>query len=388
MEKSKFIPYGRQEVTKEDVDAVVKVLYSDFLTQGPAVPTFEQGLCNYTEAKYAVAVNSCTSALHIACLALGLGHGDILWTSPITFVATANCALYCGATVDFVDIDIDTALMSVEKLKEKLESAEKEGKLPKIVVPVHFAGQPCDMEEIYILGQKYGFKIIEDAAHAIGAKYQNKPIGNCQYSDITVFSFHPVKIITTGEGGAAMTNNQKYAEKMFLLRSHGITREPHKMYRSADKSWYYEQIELGFNYRMSDIQAALGSSQLNKLDKYILRRTDIAKWYDNKFQNIDVIPLTQKPSRESAHHLYVVMFKGHNRDEIYNDLRKNNIGVNLHYIPIYNQPFYKENNANRKLSVAENYYSKAISLPIFPNITQNNLDYIVNKLSSLLDKTY
>ena len=382
MEKSKFIPYGRQEVTQEDIDAVIQTLKSDFLTQGPAVPLFEQKLCSYTGARYSVAVNSCTSALHIACLALGLGPGDILWTSPITFVASANCALYCGASVDFVDIEPDTALMSVEKLKDKLEWAEKEGKLPKIVIPVHFAGQPCDMEEIYNLGQKYGFKIIEDAAHSIGAKYQNEPVGNCRYSDITVFSFHPVKIITTGEGGAAMTNSPSLADKMELLREHGITRDLDKMHNTPDGPWYYEQVDLGFNYRMTDIQAALGISQLDRLDQYIIQRCKIAKWYDTQFKDLPIDPLVLKTGNVSSHHLYVVRvqkgveFKG----ELYQFLIDNNIGVNVHYIPINQNFFYRKYFRNTEFPLSKEYYDKAITLPLNHKINNLELDFIVKKV--------
>ena len=384
LEKSEFIPYGRQDITKEDIETVVDVLRSDFITQGPAVPKFEEELCNYTGAKYAVAVNSCTAALHIACLALGLGPGDTLWTSPITFVASANCALYCGATVDFVDVEPDTALMSVEKLKEKLDQAEKEGRLPKIVIPVHFSGQSCDMKEIHELSKLYGFKVIEDAAHAIGAKYQNKSVGNCKYSDITVFSFHPVKIITTGEGGAAMTNNSLLAEKMELLRSHGITRNSTKMQKKLDGMWCYDQIALGFNYRMTDIQAALGYSQLYRLDKYVSRRTEISKWYDKKFKFLAIDPLVQRANRDSSHHLYVIRVKGEKgeRKRLYNNLYENGIGVNLHYIPIYKHTYYKYLDT---LNGAEDYYKKAISLPLFPNITDSELNKIVNTISNYFD---
>jgi UDP-4-amino-4,6-dideoxy-N-acetyl-beta-L-altrosamine transaminase len=378
LENSKLIPYGCQDITDKDIEAVVKVLRSDFLTQGSTVPAFEQKLCNYTGVKYTVVVNSCTSALHIACLALGLGPNDILWTSPITFVASANCALYCGASVDFVDIEPDTALMSVEKLKIKLELAEKEGRLPKIVVPVHFTGQPCDMKEIYDLGQKYGFKIIEDAAHAIGSKYENKLVGSCQYSDITVFSFHPVKIITTGEGGAAMTNSLLLAEKMKLLRSHGISRDPTKMKKKADGGWYYEQIDLGFNYRMTDIQAALGISQLSRLDAYVLRRSAISDWYDQQFKNLTIEPLIQKSNRSSAFHLYVVRVSNSKyRKELYDHLHENGIGVNVHYIPVYKQEHYNHCDV---LHEAEMYYQRAISLPMFPNITDSDLNKVMTKI--------
>jgi UDP-4-amino-4,6-dideoxy-N-acetyl-beta-L-altrosamine transaminase len=383
LEKSKLIPYGRQDITKGDISAVVDVLQSDFLTQGPAVPMFEQRLCDYTRAKYAVAVNSCTSALHIACLALELSHGDIMWTTPITFVASINCALYCGASVDFVDIEHDTALMSVDKLKEKLERAEIEGKLPKIVIPVHFAGQPCDMKEIYDLGQRYGFKIIEDAAHAIGAKYQNEPVGGCQYSDIAVFSFHPVKIITTAEGGVAMTNNSLLAEKMKLLRSHGITRDPVKMQKKPDGPWYYEQVDLGFNYRMTDIQAALGNSQLNRLDKYVSYRVKISKWYNEQLKDVNIFPLKQKPNRNSSCHLYVIRVKDGKqaRNRLYKNLHESGIGVNLHYIPVYKHAYY---NRSDVLYETENYYKEAISLPLFTALTDSDLDKIVSSVLNYL----
>jgi UDP-4-amino-4,6-dideoxy-N-acetyl-beta-L-altrosamine transaminase len=388
LEKSKFIPYGRQEITQKDIDAVIQTLKSDFLTQGPAVPLFEQKLCSYTGARYSIAVNSCTSALHIACLALGLGPGDILWTSPITFVASANCALYCGASVDFVDIEPDTALMSVEKLKDKLEWAEKEGKLPKIVIPVHFAGQPCDMEEIYNLGQKYGFKIIEDAAHAIGSKYKGESIGSCKYSDITVFSFHPVKIITTGEGGAAMTNSPSLADKMELLRGHGITRDLDKMHNTPDGSWYYEQIDLGFNYRMTDIQAAIGVSQLDRLDQYVIRRKEIVSWYNDFFVNNSIImPLKSKLNVDSAHHLYVVKIMGRKdeRNFVYDKLRGLGIGVNVHYIPIYRQPYYSFK--HDKLPGAEDYFKKTISLPLFPTISQKEMRFVANSMADSVSFT-
>ena len=380
MEKSESIPYGRQDITEEDIKAVIKVLRSDFLTQGPSIPAFEEKLCNYTGTKYSVAVNSCTSALHIACLALNLGPGDVLWTSPISFVASANCALYCGALVDFVDIEPDTALMSVQALEDKLKQAEQQGNLPKIVIPVHFAGQSCDMEAISKLGKKYNFRVIEDAAHAIGARYLNRTVGCCQYSDITVFSFHPVKVITTGEGGAALTNNLDAAKKMRLLRSHGITRDSKEMNNSNVSDWYYEQISLGFNYRMTDFQAALGISQLSRLDEYVAKRSKIAHWYDDQFEKIPVNPLIQKENGESSHHLYVLRIKNgeDERNKLYKYLRKNDIYVNLHYMPIYRQPYF-----NRKIRLlgAEEYYKSAISLPIFPTIGKNNLKKVMQKIS-------
>ena len=371
-----MIPYGRQEITEKDIKAVVDVLRSDFLTQGSVVPEFEHKLCEYTGVENAVAVNSCTSALHIACLALNLGPGDILWTSPISFVASANCGLYCGASVDFVDVNPDTALMSVNALESKLEQAKQQGKLPKIVIPVHLAGQSCDMKAISKLGEKYNFRIIEDAAHAIGASYLNKNVGSCQYSDITVFSFHPVKVITTGEGGTALTNNLEVAKKMQLLRSHGITRDSKEMTNSIVSDWYYEQISLGFNYRMTDFQAALGISQLSRLDEYVAKRSKIAHWYDEQFSNMTVIPLSDAGYGSSSHHLYVVRVKNgkDERDKLYNYLRKNGISVNLHYIPIYRQPFF-----NRKIRLfgVEKYFESAISLPIFPKLSKKDLKKII-----------
>jgi len=375
-----MIPYGKQDITQEDIDSVIKILKSDFLTQGPTVSHFEKSLCNFSKSEYAIAMNSCTSALHVACLSLDLKAGDIVWTSPISFVASANCALYCGASIDFVDVDPNTALMNIEALESKLIDAKQKGKLPKIVIPVHFAGQSCDMKEINKLSKEFNFKIIEDAAHAIGGKYFDKNIGCCFYSDITIFSFHPVKIITTGEGGAALTNNKHLAEKMRLLRSHGITRDQKKMLNDNKMNWYYEQISLGFNYRMTDIHAAIGISQLNRINKYLEKRSEIAKWYDNKFKNISVNPLVQREYNKSSYHLYVIrVTKGETeRNNLYNFLVDNGISANLHYIPIYRQPFFKQ---NIRLSGAEEYYKTAISLPIFPSLSQEKLEKIVNKVS-------
>jgi len=377
-----MIPYGKQNITEEDIKSVVYILKSKFLTQGPAVPNFEQEICKYTGVKYSVAVNSCTSALHIACLALGLTPKDIVWTSPITFVASANCVKYCGAKVDFIDVDSETALISIDKLKKKLVDARKNNCLPKILIPVHFAGQPCDMKEIYALSKEYGFSIIEDAAHAIGAKYMEDSIGLCKYSDITVFSFHPVKIITTGEGGCALTNNKLLADKMKLYRSHGITRNSEQMRNSSDKEeWYYEQIYLGFNYRLTDIQAALGSSQLNRVDDIVKRRAEIADWYDKNINYNFFTPLFRKENRESSHHLYVLIIKkeGMDRDRIYRHMIDSGIGVNLHYIPVYRQPYF---NMKIRLSGAEEYYKTAISLPIFPELNKKELIRIVTELEN------
>jgi UDP-4-amino-4,6-dideoxy-N-acetyl-beta-L-altrosamine transaminase len=367
-----MIPYGRQEITQEDIDAVVAVLRSDFLTQGPLVPRFEDKLAAYCGATHAVAVNSATSALHIACLALSLGKGDWLWTTPNTFVASANCALYCGAQVDFVDIDPHSWNMCPQALGKKLAVAEKAGRLPKIVVPVHLCGTSCDMQAIHALSQRYGFKIIEDASHAIGARYRDEPVGNCRYSDITVFSFHPVKIVTTAEGGATLTNHADLAEKMALLRSHGITRDPMRMSKVPDGPWYYEQVDLGFNYRMADLNAALGVSQMDRLDEYVERRHEIATRYDELLAGL---PLrTQVRADYSALHLYVVRLnleevkKSHH--DVFIALRERGVGVNLHYIPVHTQPYYQAIGfANGDYPEAENYYNEAISLPIYTGLT-------------------
>jgi len=384
-----MIPYGRQDITEEDIDAVVDVLKSDFLTQGPLVPQFEEVVRLHVGADYAVAVNSATSALHIACLALGLGPGDWLWTSPITFVASANCGLYCGANVDFVDIDPRTYNISPSTLKEKLLAAEKEGKLPKVLVTVHLCGQSCDMESIYGLCQKYNLKIIEDASHAIGGKYKDQYIGNCRYSDVTIFSFHPVKIITTGEGGMALTNSDQLAEKMALLRSHGITREERLMTKAPDGPWYYQQIGLGFNYRMTDIQAALGISQMSRLSQFVLRRHSLAKRYR---ELLAVLPLTlpyQDEDTFSSFHLYPILLKldliNKTRLDVFNELRFMGIGVNLHYIPVYRQPYYKK--FGFRLSDypnSENYYQKSISIPIFNAMSYEDQDFVVNSLAEIL----
>lgn len=380
-----MIPYGRQDINQDDIDAVVDVLKSDFLTQGPAVPAFEKSVAEYCGAQHAIAVNSATSALHIACLALGVGNGDIVWTTPITFVASANCALYCGAEVDFVDIDPLTYNISVECLRKKLVKAEKNGNLPKVVIPVHFAGQSCDMAGIYTLSQQYGFKIIEDASHAIGGCYKDEPIGNCRYSDITVFSFHPVKIITTGEGGMALTNDTKLAKKMGLLRSHGITRDVKDMPHEPDGPWYYQQVDLGFNYRMTDIQAALGVSQMQRLDEFVSRRHTIANRYDERLKNLPLlIPLQQTDSYSSLH-LYAIRIQlgqiKKTHQEVFETLRDVGIGVNLHYIPIYHQPYYKNLGFVKGYCPnAESYYSEAISLPMYPALSEVQQDRVIEKL--------
>ena len=385
-----MIPYGKQDITDADINAVIEVMQSTHLTQGPAVPKFEQAVVRHCDVKYAVATNSATTALHIACLALELGPGDWLWTSPNTFVASANCGLYCGARVDFVDIDPRTYNLCPKALEEKLEVAEKSGRLPKVVVPVHFSGQPCDMQAIYELSQKYGFRIIEDAAHAIGGKYINEPIGNCRYSDITVFSFHPVKIVTSAEGGMAVTNNDKLAEKMALLRSHGITRTPSLMTTPMEGSWYYQQVDLGFNYRMTDLQGALGASQMERLVHYVARRHQLAQRYDQLLRDLPVVTPWQRGDSYSAFHLYVIRLKldeiTPSHVEVFEALRAKEIMVNLHYIPVHTQPYYQKMGfRSGDFPEAEKYYSEAISIPLFPTLTEAEQDFVVHSLKEAMD---
>ena len=384
-----MIPYGRQDISQQDIDAVVEVLQSDFLTQGPKVPAFEQSVMDACNAKYAVAVNSATSALHIACLALGLAKGDWLWTTPNTFVASANCGLYCGAQVDFVDIDPRTYNMSTKALEQKLVIAEKEGTLPKVVIPVHFSGQPCDMAAIHALSQKYGFKIIEDASHAIGGKYKDEPIGKCRYSDITVFSFHPVKIVTTAEGGIAVTNDPELAEQLNLLRSHGVTRDEGLMTKPADGPWYYQQIELGFNYRMTDMQAALGVSQMQRLDEYVAKRHELAKHYNELLKDLPITLPWQHEDSYSGLHLYVIRLQldkiSKTHLDVFNGMREAGILVNLHYIPVHLQPYYQEMGFEEgQFPEAEQYYKEAISLPMFPTMTEEQQNQVVATLKELL----
>ncbi len=384
-----MIPYGRQDISQADIDAVVAVLQSDFLTQGPQVPLFEQTVAQHVGAKHALAVNSATSALHIACLALGLGRGDWLWTSPVTFVASANCGLYCGAQVDFVDIDPRTYNLCPRALEEKLICAKQAGRLPKVLVAVHLCGQSCDMAAIHALGQKYGFKIIEDASHAIGGKYKGEFIGNGLYSDITVFSFHPVKIITTAEGGMALTNSDTLAHQMALLRSHGITRDASHMTHAPDGPWYYQQIDLGYNYRMTELQAALGVSQVQRLDVYVARRHELARRYDQLLADLPVTTPWQHPDSYSGLHLYVIRLQlnkiSQTHRQVFEALRTQGIGVNLHYIPVHTQPHYERMGFKLgKYPQAERYYAEAISLPMYQTLSDDEQDQVVKVLQEVL----
>ena len=380
-----FVPYARQSISEEDIAAVAEVLRSDFLTQGPVVPNFENAIAKYCKSKHAVAMNSATSALHIACLALGVGPGDIVWTSPISFVASANCALYCGAKVDFVDIDPDTFNISVAALTTKLEQAKKSGSLPRVVIPVHLAGQSSDMAAIHALAQEYGFKIIEDASHAVGGTYNGSPVGSCLYSDITVLSFHPVKIITSGEGGMALTNSASLSAAMERLRSHGITRDENLFQHASDGPWYYEQLDLGLNYRLTDIAAALGLSQFQRLDSFVARRNEIARDYDSLFSGSIFTTPTIDDDIISAFHLYVIRmaFTGDQKQRFFELAHKNGVGLNVHYIPIYRQPYYSQMGFDSAdFPVAEKYYSEAVSIPMYADLTFEQQQHVASVLIS------
>lgn len=384
-----MIPYGRQHISADDEAAVLAALRSDWITQGPAIPRFEQALAARVGAAHGVAVCNATAGLHIACLALDLGPGDRLWTSPNTFVASANCGLYCGATVDFVDIDPQTYNMSVPALAAKLEAAAAGGTLPKVVVPVHFAGQSCDMQAIHALAQRYGFRTIEDASHAVGGSYLGQPVGNGRFSDLTVFSFHPVKIITTAEGGMVMTNDAAMAARLERLRSHGITRDAALMEGDPEGPWVYEQVELGLNYRLTDLQAALGHSQLSQLDSSVARRHAIAQRYDAELAALPLTTPFQSPDAHSALHLYPIQLDSSRstltRRQLFDGLRAAGIGVNVHYIPVHTQPHYQRLGfAPGQFPVAEAYYAQAVSLPMFPTLTDAQQGEVIAALRRLL----
>ncbi|MBL4865187.1 MAG: UDP-4-amino-4,6-dideoxy-N-acetyl-beta-L-altrosamine transaminase [Pseudomonadales bacterium] len=384
------IPYGKQDITEGDLSAVLDVLKSANLTQGPQIPKFENCIKQATNSNYAVAMNSATSALHAACLALGVGKGDVVWTTPLTFVASANCVLYCGATIDFVDIDKDSYNLSPSLLEAKLRDARSKGlSLPKVVIPVHLSGQPCEMEKIHALAKEYEFKIIEDASHAIGGRYKNQPIGNCEYSDITVFSFHPVKIVTTGEGGVATTNDKLLAQRMGLFRSHGITRDPSLMTEPTHGDWYYQQIELGFNYRMTDIQAALGVSQMDRLHDFVAKRHALANRYDDLLEDLPLVLPKQSPDSYSGRHLYVIKLRSEDLQvshaQVFDYLRQRSIGVNVHYIPVHTQPYYQALGFRCGMYPnAEAHYERAMSIPLFYGLTLEQQDTVVETLRAVL----
>ena len=383
-----MIPYARQSISRDDIEAVTDVLRSDFLTQGPVVPRFERAIADRTGARHAVAVNSATSALHIACLALDLRPGDRLWTSPNTFVASANCGLYCGAAVDFVDIDPATGNMSVAALDERLRRAADANALPKVVVPVHFAGQPTDQEDIFHLSRQYGFRVLEDASHSIGASRNGEPVGSCRWSHVTVFSFHPVKIITSGEGGMAVTNDPEIAHRLAMLRTHGITRDTRFMADADPPAWSYEQQLLGFNYRLTDLQAALGLSQLARIDSFVKRRRDIAARYDRELAGSPVQRPAVKPENQSAHHLYVIRVAAQTRRAVFESMRKAGIGVNVHYTPVHLQPFYRASGfAEGLCPEAERHGREAISLPLYAELSDEDQHRVIESLREALTTT-
>lgn len=384
-----MIYYGKQSINEADVKAVVDVLQSDFLTQGPVLERFEKKVAEYCGAKYAVAVTNATSALHIACRAAGLGEGDVLWTSPITFTASANCGRYCGADVDFVDIDAATYNMSVDELEKKLQAAKDNGRLPKVVVPVHLAGQSCDMKRIHELSLEYGFTILEDASHAIGADYLGKKVGSCAYSDMAVFSFHPVKIITTGEGGMVLTNNEELYKKLCLYRSHGITRDASLMTHEADGPWYYQQIDLGYNYRMTELQAALGVSQMDRLDEFVNRRRYLVKRYNQLLQDVPVVTPQVLEGANPSWHLYMVRvdFNKAKLDKVpfFAEMKKRGIVLNLHYIPVHTQPYYQKLGFKQgDFPKSEKYYEEVFTLPLYYDLTEEQQDDVVTALQHCL----
>ncbi|PTA50817.1 UDP-4-amino-4,6-dideoxy-N-acetyl-beta-L-altrosamine transaminase [Shewanella morhuae] len=381
-----MIPYGKQDINQFDIDAVVEVLKSDFLTQGPKVAEFEDAVARAVDAQFAIAVNSATSALHIACLALGVKKGDLVWTSPITFVASANCALYCDAEIDFVDVEPTTGNLCAQAFKNKLEHAKLLGRLPKVVIPVHLAGHSCDMQRISELAKQYQVKIIEDASHAIGGHFQGNKIGSCHFSDITVFSFHPVKVITTAEGGMLTTQDSELAATLNLLRSHGITRELSQLTRPNEGDWYYEQHILGFNYRMSDLQAALGLSQIKRLESFVERRNQFAKYYEKVLKNLNIGFIKPLENCRSAYHLFIIRLpEDKDRKSIFNLMRQAGIGVHVHYFPVYLQPFYiKKGYFSGYCPGAENYYANCLTIPIFTQMKEKEQDFILKKLHDII----
>ncbi len=384
-----YIPYGKHDINQDDIDAVVEVLQSNWITQGPCIEKFEKTIANYCGAKYAVAVSSGTAALHIACLATDLKKGDIFWTSPNTFVASANCGLYCGASVDFVDIDPKTYNLSIKELETKLDFAKKNSCLPKVIIPVHFAGQSYEMEKIAELSKHYDFKIIEDAAHALGGSYKDKPIGSCEFSDMCTFSFHPVKNITTGEGGMILTNKKDLYENLIRLRTHGITRDETLMKNKSHGPWYYEQLELGFNYRMTDIQAALGISQMKRLDEFVSQRRLLAERYNKLLKELPIVLPWQHSDTKSSWHLYVIRLKldqiKKTHRQVFEELRNMGLGVNLHYIPVHIQPYYQQLGfKSGDFLNAESYYQQALTLPLYQSLTEYEQDRVIKTLKEIL----